>query len=340
MRFAVRRRAQQLASPRSHGVPRRDVSGRVQVRIAGPGAGDTGDTGEESLASLCTRRPGLPLPLGPPPATGTVDASSTAVALAGVPSWREFGPTLLAPTRGVRETRDRDVSPLLTPPNLADGGRTDAELLSNLTQRFASHEPSADLSYRRLVKRCPAMRATDGVAPVVAAVGHIVPVGSRVDVPVIDASQVPITAGMTGFGGGEGDTVDRLPDDTVGEVHALGARVPGPSMAGIGRHKRPPDAAARCGSSNNMRDPLLDLAMVGGHLDRRARPPVGVLLDCEVPHVAGVRAVLQQRRLLGGRGLQTVAAHVRILASTCDNERGELRFLAGLKAGASAPRIR
>ena len=39
MRFAVRRPGSPVASPRSHGVPRRDVPGRVHVRVAGETAG-------------------------------------------------------------------------------------------------------------------------------------------------------------------------------------------------------------------------------------------------------------------------------------------------------------
>ena len=39
MRFAVHRPGNPVASPRSHGVPRRDVDGRVHVRVAGETAG-------------------------------------------------------------------------------------------------------------------------------------------------------------------------------------------------------------------------------------------------------------------------------------------------------------
>ena len=43
-------------------------------------------------------------------------------------------------------------------------------------------------------------------------------------------------------------------------------------------------------------------------------------------------------RFLRGRGEQPVPAHAGIVASTCDNERRERRFLPRLKAGASTPR--
>jgi hypothetical protein len=43
-----------------------------------------------------------------------------------------------------------------------------------------------------------------------------------------------------------------------------------------------------------------------------------VLLDCEIPHVAGVRAVVTQHCLLGGRREQPIARHTNILASATD----------------------
>jgi hypothetical protein len=48
--------------------------------------------------------------------------------------------------------------------------------------------------------------------------------------------------------------------------------------------------------------------------------------------------VPQQRFVLGGCGVQPVAAPMLNLASTCDNEGREWRFLPGLKAEASTPR--
>src|SRR5208282_1169843 len=67
---------------------------------------------------------------------------------------------------------------------------------------------------------------------------------------------------------------------------------------------------------------------------RPARAPVGVLLDGQVPHVPGMRAVLSQHRLLGGRGEQPVPGHANTLSGTTDIS-GEVtrRFLPGLKAG-------
>ena len=80
------------------------------------------------------------------------------------------------------------------------------------------------------------------------------------------------------------------------------------------------------------------LLQVGGSAGA-ARTPVPVLLDREVPHVPGVRAVVLQRCLLGGRGEQPIPGHAKILANTTDVS-GEVkrRFLPGLKAGVSTPR--
>ena len=71
-----------------------------------------------------------------------------------------------------------------------------------------------------------------------------------------------------------------------------------------------------------------------------ARPPVGVLLDGQVPYVPGVAAVVPQHGLLGGRGEQPVPGHANTLANTIDIS-GEVtrRFLPGLKTGVSTPRF-
>ena len=72
---------------------------------------------------------------------------------------------------------------------------------------------------------------------------------------------------------------------------------------------------------------------------RAARTPVRVLLDREVPHVPGMRAVVPQHRLLGGRGKQAIPGHTNTLAISTDI-LGEVtrRFLSGLKAWVSTPR--
>ena len=68
--------------------------------------------------------------------------------------------------------------------------------------------------------------------------------------------------------------------------------------------------------------------------------PVGVLLDSEVPHVPGVRAVTPQHVLLGGCGDQPVPRHTNTLANGTDiSEEVKRRFLPDLKAAVSTPQI-
>ena len=68
--------------------------------------------------------------------------------------------------------------------------------------------------------------------------------------------------------------------------------------------------------------------------------PVGVLLDGQVPHVPGVRAVVPQHRFLGGGGVQPVPGHANTLSNTADiSGEVERRFLPGLKAGVWSPRF-
>src|SRR4029077_19197592 len=53
LRFAVRRPGSPEASPRSHGVPRRDVPGRVHVSVAGVAAGHAAEQGLALAAARC-----------------------------------------------------------------------------------------------------------------------------------------------------------------------------------------------------------------------------------------------------------------------------------------------
>jgi hypothetical protein len=67
--------------------------------------------------------------------------------------------------------------------------------------------------------------------------------------------------------------------------------------------------------------------------------PVGMLLNGQVPHVAGVRAVASKHCLLGGRGLQPVSRHTNTLAKPTDiSEGGEAAFPPRLETGTTAPR--
>jgi hypothetical protein len=64
-----------------------------------------------------------------------------------------------------------------------------------------------------------------------------------------------------------------------------------------------------------------------------------LLLHRQIPHKPGMRTVLQQHRLLGGRGLKP-EPHACTPTTTTDILRRERRFLPGLKAGVSTPRNR
>ena len=83
-------------------------------------------------------------------------------------------------------------------------------------------------------------------------------------------------------------------------------------------------------------------ALLGEPRRRRAAAlPVGVLFYGQVPHISGMSAVLQQRRLLGGRGLQPVARHTEQPTDPHRQKPGDHhgptvpRFLPALKDGAS-----
>jgi hypothetical protein len=67
-----------------------------------------------------------------------------------------------------------------------------------------------------------------------------------------------------------------------------------------------------------------------------ARPPMLVLFTGKIPHIPGMRAVLQQRRLLGGRGLKP-EPHASTLTATTDTKEGAA-FYPGLKTGTFTPR--
>ncbi|MCW2948815.1 MAG: hypothetical protein JWR24_5532 [Actinoallomurus sp.] len=72
---------------------------------------------------------------------------------------------------------------------------------------------------------------------------------------------------------------------------------------------------------------------------RPPQPPMLMLLHRKIPHKTGMRAMLQQHPLLGGRGLKT-EPHPNTLTTTTDIPRRERRFLPGPKAEVSTPRIR
>ncbi|GAA4519912.1 hypothetical protein GCM10023191_096040 [Actinoallomurus oryzae] len=72
---------------------------------------------------------------------------------------------------------------------------------------------------------------------------------------------------------------------------------------------------------------------------RPPRPPMQMLLTSEIPHLSGMRAVLQQHRLLSGHGLES-KSHAGTLTTTTDIPRRERRAFPGPKARVSTPRSR
>jgi hypothetical protein len=94
--------------------------------------------------------------------------------------------------------------------------------------------------------------------------------------------------------------------------------------------RQPPELRPRIGQ-------LPGLLAIAGRADP-TRPPMPMLFHGEIPHKTGVRAVLQQHRFLGGRGLKP-KTHANTLSTTTDISRRERRFLPGLKAEVSTPRM-
>jgi hypothetical protein len=69
-------------------------------------------------------------------------------------------------------------------------------------------------------------------------------------------------------------------------------------------------------------------------------PPPGLLLDRQVPHIPGVRAVVSQHDLLGGRRVQAVPRHANTLANTSGILREmKRRSLLGLRAEVSTSHL-
>jgi hypothetical protein len=71
-----------------------------------------------------------------------------------------------------------------------------------------------------------------------------------------------------------------------------------------------------------------------------ARPPVRMLLNSEVPHVASMGAVIPQYRFLGGRGQQAIPGYMNKLATATDISREvKRRSRPVLEDGIPTPRF-
>jgi hypothetical protein len=68
-------------------------------------------------------------------------------------------------------------------------------------------------------------------------------------------------------------------------------------------------------------------------------PPTLLPFHSEIPYKSGMRAALQQRRLLSERRLKPVS-HANTLSTGTDTLRRERHFLPSLKAEVATPHIR
>jgi hypothetical protein len=119
------------------------------------------------------------------------------------------------------------------------------------------------------------------------------------------------------------------PSEEIG--HGLGEVSQRLLLHRLGSRRQPPEFSSGFGQLTG----LLGIA----RRTRPARPPMLILLNGEVPDKTGMRAVLQQHRLLSGRGRKP-EPHTGTLTTTTDKQGRERRFLPGLKTGVSTPHNR
>jgi hypothetical protein len=186
LRFAVRRPGCPVASPRSHGVPRRDVPGRIHIGVAGVSAGSAPEDGlaltrlPVHLPARTTALAGVMWPDSlnatgclviqptyqqPParPQNLSVEAAFSADAMAWflespssrachVPDLQVLDPNEVEPTG---KTRRDLLSPVLTPVSLASTQPSDGVLHSVAPDRslFRSREPALQQAYAPALTR-------------------------------------------------------------------------------------------------------------------------------------------------------------------------------------------
>ena len=272
MRFAVHGPGNPVASPRSHGVPRRDVPGRVHISV--PFRGSEADhvqqlTGRQGRAhSYAPVDPGDLRVAGcwdrtrnrcegdmPPPGAVTCNP-------VGLHTGRQIaGPAEPYPTR-LRNAHLTDVAGQTAYVPVLPAAAYDAESL--VPTSLAPRRPSSWVFRIQERGRCRSEVAQRLLPHCLRACGQ----------PVV-----------RGAGGGELPTL----------LQISGAALP-------------------------------------------AWAPVRVLFNGQVPHVPGMRAVVLQRRLLSGRGTQTIPGHANTLATSTDISREvERRHLPIRRAGILMP---
>ncbi len=424
LRFAVRRPGIPEASPRSHGVPRRDVPGRVHVSVADETAGSAPEDGL-ALTRLPVHVPACRAPLAGqrrsdllypalslilqaahqhPPARGQdapVQPSLGSDVPARVPGrspgraghvldLQVLDPDHVEPARQVRACLFR---PVLAPVGLAGvqpGNRVlhpSAALRARLSASELALQPPQTLALPRgQARHVQQLTGRQGSrhrhAPVNA--DHLAAArrrdrignGGEGDMPApgpVHCHPVRLHARRNGAGPAESHPPDlRHPHlaDVAGDAthvpllpaspHDAETLVPA-SLAprrSTGRVLRVEERGHRlvevpqrlllhhlgaCGQPRVLCPGLGELSALLQVAGRAlaAWLPVLVLLDSEVPHIPGVRAVVPQHRQLCGCGEQPVSGHANILSTTTDIS-GEVkrRFLSGLKARVSTPRSR
>jgi hypothetical protein len=318
LRFAALRPGSPEASPRSHGVPRRDVPGRIHISVAGETAGRAHEV-RLALTRLPVHMPARRAPLACEsgfdllhPAgcllfqsahqqapSGSEDAPVEPGLLADVPSW-----VLGSAFRGSGHVPDLEV---------LDVPASSSVHRHPIGFHAWRHRPGPAESHPPGFRNpdLAGLPAQPPHAPLLTAPPHN-------PEPLIPADLPP-----------------RRPPSRILRIEERGHRLGEVPQRLLLHHLR------TCGQPRVLCPRLGELPTLlqVARSALPARPPVPMLLDGEVPHVPGVRAVHPRRRLLGGCREQPVPGHTNTLSTTTDIA-GEVkrRFLREVRAEVSAPR--
>jgi hypothetical protein len=319
LRFTVHRPGIPAASPRSHGVPRRDVPGRVHVSVAGVSAGGAPESGL-ALARLPIHPPARRAPLA-----------------------RERRIDLLYPTRSlVLQPTDQQA-----PPRVQDGP-VEPSLGSYISTRIidCAHGRSRHVPYRQIFDldyvEPPCDIGTGFLDPVLAPIrltsvqptdGDLYPTAtsratSSPGQLMLQPLQLPAFPNPPCL-------PPRRPPSRVTRIeegaHRLGKVPQRLLLHHLGPYGKPRIIGTGSGE-------LSALLRVPGRASS-TRPPVLVLLDSQIPNVPGVTTVVSQHTLLGRGGKQSVSTHANTLSITADIS-GEVKRHAPFSQKAQVPTSR
>jgi hypothetical protein len=337
VRFAVPRPGIPVASPRSHGVPRRDVPCRVHVSIAGITAGGAPEGGL-ALARLPVHLPARRAHLA---------------CVRGVDLFDSAGSLLLQATDQQAPSRPHNAS--IKSGLLADV----ATWVFPCASGGLRHVPDLETFYPDQVK--PAGNVRTGLfGPILSpiCVAGAQP-GDRMLHPCAAvrlgpcAGQLPLQPPQPlPHRGSEADRVQQFScRQRRRHRHSLAPRRPPRRIPRIEEESQGAREISQrlllhrltsCGQPI-MLGPCLGelptLLQIAGSAPA-ARPPVSMLLNGEVPHVAGMGAVIAQHRFLGGRGQQAIPRHTNTLTIATDISREvKRRTLPALEGRFPAPRF-